>query len=136
MATRYKQPSRINTVSVGLLLLAAAGAWIGVSAWPLIALNASVKTEITDALPRVHHANLLPEPAASDDIARIDSELQAKLRDLGVTDPALDVVIGRGSKTISIEARYRADLVLLWLGKRFPLSLAPRVETEAARVTW
>ena len=58
MATRYKQPNAINGVSIGLVVLVAATVWIGLSAWPVIALNSNVKNELNDALPRIYRANL------------------------------------------------------------------------------
>jgi hypothetical protein len=136
VATRYKQPSRINSVSIALVLVLGLGGWVGISAWPVIAANANLKTELDDALPRAYRANLLPEPTSTNAIAAIHDELIGKLPALGVTDPKCQVVITRDTKAISIEARYRAELVLRGTHKSYPLSFNPRVETDAARVQW
>ncbi|HEY2900962.1 MAG TPA: hypothetical protein VGL59_10330 [Polyangia bacterium] len=135
MATHYKQPRRLNTVSVTLFLFMGALAWLGISAWPLIALNANVKNEIGEALPRAYKANLLPEPTSTEGIARIHDELVESLKKMGVTDPKLQVSITR-AKTISVEARYKATLALKGVDKTYDLDMNPKVETDAARVEW
>ena len=136
MATRYKQPSAINGVSVGLLLLVGLTAWLGVSAWPIIAINSGVKNEIGEALPLVYRANLRPEPAATDGTTRLHEELETKIRALGVTDPALEIEISRSEKRVAIEARYHATATLIGTGKKHTFAMHPRVETDAARVEW
>ncbi len=136
MTTRYKQPSAVNGVSVGLLLLVGLTAWLGISAWPIIAINSSVKNEIGDALPRVYRANLRPEPGATAEVERLHDELETKIRALGVVDPKLVVDIQRNAKMISIEARYHASATLWGVNKSRMFTLRPRVETDAARVEW
>jgi hypothetical protein len=135
VATKYKQPRRINAVSVSLLLVVGAGAWVAVSAWPIIALNANVKNELGETLPRAYKANLLPEPTSSESLSRIHDELAESIKKLGVTDPKADVVISRG-KTIAVQVRYKATLTLKGLEKSYELTMEPKVETDAARVEW
>ena len=136
MATRYKQPNAINGVSIGLVVLVAATVWIGLSAWPVIALNSNVKNELNDALPRIYRANLRDEPGATVETTRIHDDLLAKLRALGVNDGNLAVEIARSAKSVAIEVRYQAAIQLLGLKKTHVVSLHPRVETDAARVEW
>jgi len=136
VATRYKQPKAINGVSIGLVVLVAATAWIGVSAWPVIALNSNVKNELNDALPRLYRANLRDEPGATVEATRLHDELLTKIRGLGVDDGKLAVEIARSAKTVAIEVRYQAAVQLLGLKKTHVVSLHPRVETDAARVEW
>jgi hypothetical protein len=136
VATRYKQPNAINGVSIGLVVLVAATAWLGVSAWPVIALNSNVKNELNDALPRVYRANLRQEPGATIETTRIHDELEAKIRAMGVDDGKLAVEIARSEKRVSIEVRYHATVQLLGLKKTHVVALHPRVETDAARVEW
>ena len=136
MATHYKQPSSINGVSAALVVLVALTAWAVASAWPLIALNSSVKNELGEVLPKIYRANLRPEPGASDETARFREELIGTLRALGVTDPKLVIDIRRNEKRISVEARYSAIVTLKGLQKSHTFLLRPRVETDAARVEW
>ncbi|HEX3698436.1 MAG TPA: hypothetical protein VH374_23890 [Polyangia bacterium] len=135
MATHYKQPRRLNAVSVTLFLFLGAAAWLGISAWPLIALSGNVKNELGEALPRAYKANLLPEPTSTEGIARIHDELVESLKKIGVTDPKLQVLVTR-AKNISVEARYKATLSLKGVDKTYDLDMNPKVETDAARVEW
>jgi hypothetical protein len=91
VATHYKQPRRINGVSITLLLIVCAVGWVGYSAWPIISVNANVKNELGEALPRVYKANLLPEPTSTDAITRVHDELMSKMKKLGVDDPKVEV---------------------------------------------
>jgi len=136
VATRYKQPSSLNGVSIALVLLVGLTAWLVISAWPVIALNSGVKNELGEALPLIYRANLRDEPGATVETERLHDELEAKLRALGVTDPKLVVEIARSPKTIAVEARYHASATLKGLGKSHTFALHPRVETDAARVEW
>ena len=136
VATRYKQPRSLNGVSVALLLLVALTAWGVLSAWPVIALNSGVKSELEDVIPRIYRANLRPEPACSEEITRVQEELTGRLRTLGVTDPKLAVEIQHNEKRISVEARYKATATLKGLQKSHTFDLHPRVETDATRVEW
>ncbi|HET6145906.1 MAG TPA: hypothetical protein VFH68_00115 [Polyangia bacterium] len=136
MATRYKQPSSFSGVSVALLLLVALTAWGVLSAWPVIALNSGVKNELEEVIPRIYRANLRPEPACSEEIARVQEELTARLRALGVTDPKLAVEIQHNEKRLSVEARYQATATLRGTQKSRRFDLHPRVESDATRVEW
>ena len=136
MATRYKQPSSFNGVSVALFVLVGLTAWAVFSAWPVIALNSGVKNEIGEVIPRIYRANLRLEPGASEEVARVQEELINRLRALGVTDSKLVVDIQRSEKRISVEARYHATATLKGLDKSHTFELHPRVETDATRVEW
>ena len=108
VATRYKQPNAINGVSIALVVLVAATAWLGVSAWPVIALNSNVKNELNDALPRVYRANLRDEPGATIETTRLHDELEAKIRALGVDDGKLASRSRAAPRRWPIEVRYHA----------------------------
>jgi hypothetical protein len=136
VAIRYKQPSSFNGVSVALFLLVALTAWGVLSAWPVIALNSGVKNELEEVIPRIYRANLRPEPAAGDEIARIQEELMARLRALGIDDTKLAVDIQHDAKRIAVEARYRATATLKGLQKSHTFDMHPRVESDATRVEW
>ncbi len=135
MATTYKQPRRLNAVSITLFLIVGLGTWLGMSAWPLIAVNANVKNEIGEALPRAYKANLLPEPTSTESIARIHDELVESIKKLGVTDPKAEVLITRDKK-IAVQVRYKATMTLKGTEKTYDFTLEPKVETDAARVEW
>ena len=62
--------------------------------------------------------------------------LMSKMKKLGVEDPKVEVVITRTKEKVSVEARYTAILTLQGIDKTRPLSMTPKVETDAARVDW
>ena len=136
MATRYKQPSSFNGVTLVLLVLVALTAWGMLSAWPVIALNSGVKNELEEVIPRVYRANLRPEPACSEEISHVHEELIVKLRALGVTDTKLTVDIQHNEKRLVVEARYKATVTLKGLDKTHTFDLHPRIESDATRVEW
>jgi hypothetical protein len=46
------------------------------------------------------------------------------------------VIISRTKEKVSVEARYTAILTLKGVDKTRPLTMIPKVETDAARVDW
>jgi hypothetical protein len=136
VAVRYKQPRSINGVSAALLVLVAITAWAAYSAWPVIAVNSGVKNEIDDVLPRIYRANLRPEPGSSEEIENVRTDLTARLRVIGVTDPNLTVEIHHDAKLLSVEVHYHATATLKGTQKSRTFDFHPRVETDATRVEW
>lgn len=135
-ATRYKKPSRINAVSISLLLVLAALGYVAHSIWPVLSLRAKVKGELQDALPQLYRWNLRPEAQARPEIIRLRQVLTARLATIGVKDKKLELVIKRDKQLVSIEARFSADATFPVLEKTMRFDLAPKVQTDAARVEW
>lgn len=135
MAT-YKQPRRLNAVTAALLVFGAAVAWVGVSAWPVISQYADVKSELEDALPRLYHANLSPEPDGSIMVEEVRQQLLKRLDRLAIPEAARNLVLERSSKTVSIGIKYATTISLRGTQKHVPLTLAPHVATSAERVDW
>ena len=135
MAT-YKQPRRLNFVSVTLVLVLAAAGYAGVSTWPVLSLNADVKNALADALPRIYRANLLPEPDSTVATEEVKQALITQLGALGVGQPEAALAIHRDTRTVLIEAHLATAIDLKLLGKKIPVTLNPRVETSAERVQY
>ena len=135
MAT-YKQPRRLNAVTLALLVFGAAAAWAGISAWPVISQYADVKSELEDALPRLYHANLSPDPDASIMVEEVRQQLLKRLDRLAIPDAARNLILERSPKTVSIGLKYATTLSLRGTQKRFALNLSPHVATSAERVDW
>lgn len=133
--TAYRQPRRINAVSLSLLAILAAGAYLGFRAWPVLVLRTEVKDALEEALPRLYRANLLPEPESTIAATELRTGLVEKLGTLGVTDAdqALTLTMGREVEEVALSVKLRATIDLPPLG-RLPVTLAPRAHTSAARV--
>jgi len=136
VATEYRKPKKINAVSITLLLIASAIAYVIYSMWPVVTLRLRVKSELEDILPNFYRVNLRPEDYARTEIARMKKELLAKLPKIGVKDKNLEVVFDRGKKRVGIEARFSTTVTFPVLNKTRTFRLTPRAETDAARVDW
>lgn len=134
--TEYRKPRRINSVSVTLLLLAGLAGYVVFSLWPALTLRLRVKSELEDVLPNFWRVNLRPEDYARVEIARMKRELLLKLPQLGVRDKKVELLFERGKKRVAIEARFSTTITFPGLKKTQELQLAPRAETDAARVDW
>jgi hypothetical protein len=133
---KYKKPSAFNFVSFALLAALAALAYAGVSFWPAYELRSKVKSELDDGLLRLYHANLRPEPTATQDVLALRRQLYDAARRAGVTDKQLEIQVTRNKQRVALEARFSSDVVLQGLGRRVTVHHAPHVETDSARVDW
>lgn len=133
---KYKQPRRLNAVSLILLVLLGGAGYVGFSAWPVASLYANVRSTMEESLPQVYRANLAPEPASSQQVITIKGTLALALKKAGLEGKPFDIFIKRDKKEVSIEVRFTTALVLAGLDKSFKVSMAPMVKTDAARVQW
>jgi hypothetical protein len=132
----YHRPRRINAVSVTLMLIVGACAWVGFSFWPLIVLRSNVKNELAEAIPHLWRSNLRPDSQARAELTALRRQLVERLHQLGVKDSKLDLAIERNKKWVSMTAHYSATGSLRGWDKTFVFAFAPKVETDAARVDW
>ena len=135
-ARGYRQPRRLNVVSISLAVFLAIVGYAAYAAWPVISLNADVRSALDDILPKIYRANLLPEgesAAAADEARHL---LVEKLTALGVTNPDAALTITRDAKVVAISAKVDTAVDLKVIGKKIPVTLTPRVETSAARVSY
>jgi hypothetical protein len=134
--TEYKRPQRFNIVSVTMLLMMAAGIYLVYCTWPLITLRLRVKGELEEVMNRYWRANLRGAEAVRQETIRLRKELTAKLTEDGVKDPKLELVFEGGKGRIAIEARFAAKTYFPGLDRTYVFNLAPRAETDSARVDW
>lgn len=135
-ATQYKKPARFNVITATLLVIAGLIVYVVYSTWPVLALRMRVRSEMEDHLPHLWRANLREERYAQAEINRMKKELMTKLPKLGVRDKKPEVLFERGKKRVAIEARFSATAVFPGIDYQRVFQLAPRVETDAARVDW
>jgi len=134
--TVYKKPGRINAVSVMMLLFLAAAVYVVYCTWPLVALRLRVKGDLEDVMNTYWRANLRGEENARAAVIQMRKELTAKVAADGVKDKKVDFVFTGNKQRISIEARFAAPAFFPGLNKTYVFHLAPRAETDAARVDW
>lgn len=132
----YQKPRRINAVSVTLSMILGLMIWGGVSFWPLLVLRSNVSTELAEAIPRLWKLNLRPEAQARAEMPKLRKQVLEKLRQLGVKDDKLELVMERGKQRVTLTARYSATGSLQGWKRKFVFQFAPSVDTDAARVDW
>jgi hypothetical protein len=133
---RYRQPRRLNVVTISLLALLLIAGYVGYAAWPVISLNADVRSAMEDVLPKLYRANLLPDPestVASDDARHA---LVERLTALGIVNADNVLTMTRNPNLVAIAVKLDTAIDLKLVGKKIPLTLNPRVETSAARVSY
>jgi hypothetical protein len=134
--TDYKQPKRINAVSMVMLTVMVASIYVGYCCWPVLSLRLRAKGDLEDVMNQYWRANLRGERVAKQEIAQIRKDLGIKLAADGVKDKKLDFVFDRSGKRISIEAHFTAPAYFPGLDRTYLFQLAPRAETDAGRVDW
>jgi hypothetical protein len=133
---KYKQPRRINAVSVVLVLLLVGAAYVAFSSLPVYTLYSNVKNELEDALPRLYRANLLPEPESTVGVDEIRRGLIERLTALGVANTESALTITRDARVVALGVDFGTHIDLKLVGKKIPLTLHPRAETGAERVSF
>jgi hypothetical protein len=136
MATKYRKPRAINTVSLTLLALLGLAIYLLIATWPVYSLSSRAKGVLLDALPILYRANLRPESTASTMIRDLKKSIPQELRKQGVKDPNLEVILSRSKEEVSIEAHFAVRAVFPGINKTFDFHLSPRVVTDSARVEW
>jgi hypothetical protein len=138
--TRYKKPRALNVVSLILLLILMVAVYFGYCVWPVINLRLRAKSEMQDFMPQLYRFNLAlgnaPPKVMSPQIIEMKKEVIKKLREAGIKDPKLDVVVFRSKAMIALEAHFKATAYFEAINKSHVFDMAPRAETDATRVDW
>jgi len=134
--TEYRKPSKINSVSLTMLALLGLAVYLVYAVWPAVTLRLRVKGELEEMLPNFWRVNLRAPEAARAEVARMKKELMDKLPKLGVRDKKAEVVFEGGKKRVAIECRFSTSVTFPVVNRSKTFQLAPRAETDAARVEW
>jgi|tagenome__1003787_1003787.scaffolds.fasta_scaffold20964829_3 hypothetical protein len=135
--TQYRKPNRFNAVSLALLVMMALCCYVIYCLWPVVTLRLRVKGDLEDVMNTYWRANLTGGATLREAVAKLRKDLTAKLASDGVHDKKLELVFGGNNKQrISIEARFTATAFFPGINKSYVFDLAPRAETDAARVDW
>ena len=109
---KYRQPRRLNAVSVTLLVVLFCAGYFAFACWPTMALHSDVKSALDDALPKLYRANLLPEPESSIGIEQVRQDVLARLTLLGIPDPESALSMSHDSHTVALSVRLRTAIDL------------------------
>jgi hypothetical protein len=133
---QYKQPRRVNAVSLTILLIFGLVGWAVYGFWPAFSLRSNVESELADALPGLWRMNHQPEPSVRPQVLALKRSTIERLRKMGVKDKNLEVAFERNRKIVAIQARFKTTFSLPGLERVFTVTFEPRVATDAARVEW
>lgn len=129
-------PSRLNFVSLSLLLLLAAGAYAGWKFFPHYYTAWQVDTALGEAVNGCYRVNRMSEPARSAAIDEIRSETVSKIRQLDVQDQGLQVRVRIEGTTAIAEAFYDVLVVHPRVDKTTVLHMRRRARTDVKPVQW
>jgi hypothetical protein len=133
---RYKQPARLNAVSLVIVAIMALLGYGMYAIWPAFSLRSNVESELADTLPNLWRLNHFVDSSVRVQLPELRRNLITNLRKLGVKDKKLEVIFERNKKKVAIEARFATDFTIPGTTKSVTLRFKPRVETDAARVEW
>ena len=133
---KYKKPSVFNAITILLLLLLGAVAYVVINLWPVYALSTRVRGILLDELPMLYRDNLRAESDMRQRAFDLKTRLPIAMRQLGVKDPNIEIIIVRTKKTVGLEAHFTAQARFEALDKSFTFHLSPHAETDSERVDW
>lgn len=120
----YKQPSRINPVSLLLLLAAGAVAYAGVKFAPPFWRDREIKGKIEEAVNRMWRDRNVPGVEGM-----LHDQVTAQIRELGIDDPGLLVSVEKTAERMRISASY--TVVISHPGRKITtLRFEPSFETD------
>ena len=103
---RYKQPRRLNAVSIAILAFMALIGYGMYAIWPAFSLRSNVESELADALPNLWRLNHLADSAVRMQLPQLKRNVIDNVRKAGVRDKKLEVIFERNKKSVAIEARF------------------------------
>jgi hypothetical protein len=133
---QYKQPGRLNGVSLTIAIVFGLVGYIGYEFWPIFSLRSNVESELGDALPNLWKLNHHSDSAVRAQIQKLKRTVTERVRQAGVKDKQLEVIFERNKKIVAMEARFQTPFTIPIINKTVTLHFRPRVETDAARVEW
>jgi len=131
---RYRQPRRVNVVSIALLaLLAAVGYGVvqfGPPCWRLF----QVKEVLQDAASRYLGRRSVNEASNMRSLVDdIRDEAERKIKNLGLEDQSVRVDLHESGDELTVEAKYKEIIRHPWVSKVTVLNCNPRFERNLDR---
>lgn len=133
--TSYKQPKRLNIVTLLLLAIVATAVYVGYAMWPVVNLRMRVQSELEDVLPQLYRANLRQESVAKKQEQDLRKELATRLPKAGVKGK-YEIRFFRNKNVVAMEVHFSTTTTFPILDKKRVFQLVARAQTDAARVEW
>jgi len=133
----YAKPSRLNSVTVTLLLLAVAGGYWMWRFFPAYFDAWSVDHLLKEASSTMYRLNRLKEPMRTNEMKATLDKLRADIIKKGnVTDPDLDVQLEIDGNLAAVSANYSLTVVLAPSNKKVVLNFHRKETANVKAVNW
>lgn len=124
---RYKQPSKINGVSIVLLLALLAAVYAGIKFGPPYFRKYQVKEILDEVASKCRAKN---RQVSAEQLDQFERDAEKKILATGVEDGAVRVRVTVTDRDVSVQATYR-EVIRHWLVSRTTtLNFAPLIERE------
>jgi hypothetical protein len=130
MTKSYDKPRRVNAVSVIIFLMLAAALYAAVQFGPPYYRKWKSSGILSEAANRVYPKRNVPADASSEFFEKVRGETAARLRELGIGDPGLRVLIEASPARVGVSAEYVEIIKHPLVGKITTLSFAPRCDID------
>ncbi len=134
--TKYKKPSRINLVSITMLLIFGAIVYGIVAMWPVVSARSNAKGVLADALPHLWRLNLRPGPTQASELTKLRKSTHEAIVKAGVKDKKLEVIFYKEKNMVKALARFTVRVQFPGTSKIIDVPCSPEVETDSAHVEW
>jgi len=133
----YAKPSRFNSVTITLLLLAIAGGYWMWRFFPAYFDAWSVDHLLKEASSTMYRLNRLKEPLRTTEMKKSLDKLRVDIMKKGnVTDPDLDVQLEIDGNLATVTATYQLTVVLAPSNKKVVLHMNRRETANVKAVNW
>jgi len=137
MATDYKQPRRINAVSVTLVLLLAAGGYWFWKFFPVYFEAWAVDHALKENVTRVYKIMQMGEPDRTTELTKLVETAKTDIKKkAGVKDPNVVVNLNIDGPAATMTADYKVTVTHEWFNKTTRLELHRTAVSDIKRVDW
>lgn len=130
---RYKRPRTLNTVTFLLIIILGGGGYWVSKMWPIFRAKSTSKVILRNAANKFfsfhHHRGTL----RGDEERALRQDVIRQFRELGVTDPNLEVTLEEEPKFIRVGANFTMQVKFFWDKKPQVHVLSPSAETSTER---
>ncbi len=133
MVQRYKQPKKLNFVSLFFLLLGLVASYGVIKVSPPYYRKWKANGILSESANKVYPKRFLSGDGESEFFNELRQETEKQLRAIGIEDPRLQVSISKTSTEIEVRAEYEERIQHPFIGKSTVLNFRPfsRIKIES-----
>jgi hypothetical protein len=133
----YQKPSRLNSVTITLLLILLAGGYWMWRFFPAYLDAWTVDHVLKETATALYRANRLSEPLRTNELNKLVTEARAEIvKKAGVTDPELSVGLEIDGENATVTATYKVIVTHLVTKKTTTLNMKRSEKANVKAVKW